>query len=191
MLIVIDNFLDTKDPLYKEVREDLLWDTPPRNSWIDKGQTPNNIWEAITQKVWNYASTLLPTDFDGFEYWGDQLKPDGRLTVAWHQDKDEFQYYFAKETATVTPYMGSLYYAHTELPEGGFLQIRRGEEEDTDKFERVQPVPNRLVLFDSSSWHCVTEVTDGKRRHLASNVWIDKPMEQNFHPDGFLLDDDF
>lgn len=190
MLIVLDNFLDTDSDLYRELSQDSLWKTPPRNSWIDRDQSPTNVWESLVEKIWTHSSSLLPGQFDGMEYWGDQLSPDHRRDIPWHQDKDEFKYYFAKITGTVTPYIGSLYYAHHEVPKGGFLQIRRGDdEEDIHNFERIQPFPNRLVLFDSASWHCVTPVTEGTRRHLASNIWIKKPMEQNFNPEGFDLSD--
>jgi Rps23 Pro-64 3,4-dihydroxylase Tpa1-like proline 4-hydroxylase len=173
VLVVIDNFLDMKDPLYEEIIEDSLWDTPPKNSWIDKGETPNNVWEAVTRKVWNYASTLLPRDFDGFEYWASQINKGNCLPI--HKDKDEALY--TKTGQLEHPFIGSVYYCHKELPTGGFLQIERGRSRE---LERIQPVPNRLVLFDSSNFHSVSEVRHGFRRHLATNIWLKKPDLDNF-----------
>jgi len=46
--------------------------------------------------------------------------------------------------------------------------------------ERIKPVPNRLVIFNSGDIHRVTRVTKGLRRCFATNVWVDKPSNENF-----------
>tara|TARA_A200000159_G_scaffold8442_1_gene7248 strand:+ start:1885 stop:2505 length:621 start_codon:yes stop_codon:yes gene_type:complete len=200
MLIVLENFLDVESDLYKEVTADSFWtqDNIPRNTWLDKNESAKNAWSALCHKIWRHTNGVLPREFEGFEYWANEISENNDL--GWHQDKDEFKYHFADPQENVPPYLGAIYYAHTEKPDGGYLEIRRVDEhpyevgehpdfvsEDPDQYERIQPVPNRLVIFDSRLWHRVSWVHSGKRRYLATNVWIDKPMEENFHPDGFDL----
>ena len=45
----------------------------------------------------------------------------------------------------------------------------------TAPYELIAPVPNRLVIFDASKLHAVTEITKGKRYAIAINLWDKKP----------------
>ena len=42
--------------------------------------------------------------------------------------------------------------------------------------ERIKPTENRLIMFDPSKWHRVSEVTKGKRKAFLSNAWLRKPI---------------
>lgn len=44
-----------------------------------------------------------------------------------------------------------------------------------DHIERIQPIENRLVVFDPSKWHRVSKVFKGRRKAFLSNVWLTKP----------------
>ena len=66
---------------------------------------------------------------------------------------------------------------------GGSLIIHAG-----DEYEKILPVPNRLVIFQSNASHHVEDVTGGIRRGLTINIWKDKPLEQNFEDNGLSMD---
>ena len=72
--------------------------------------------------------------------------------------------------------LGMIYYAHTEIPEGGELIIHSYE----NKHEKILPVPNRLVVFNSSQRHEVTRVLSGLRRSVAINIWDTAPNTDEY-----------
>ena len=181
MLIVIDNFLDTESDTYKKVTSEESWGDGKKFAgisnkafgWMNKDETPSNTFEEVSVKIWEYAKNYMPVEYDGMEYWYNQLDEGQSLPA--HQDKDEAL--LQKTGELVHPFIGAVYYCHKELPTGGFLQIERGRSRE---LERIQPVPNRLVVFDSSNYHSVSEIRHGCRRHLATNIWVKKPDEDNF-----------
>ena len=181
MLLVIDNFLKDNDSLLADIQHDRFWgDTLPYH-FMNKGSAPSNIWEHLATKIWQYVGDnhlKLPEQYDGIEYWNNIMSvPGRRQDLPWHFDKDEFLYDRGNGELT-TPHIGSVYYAHKDLPTEGYLEIKRGELEVD--VERIQPVPNRLIIFDSGTVHRVTHVTEGMRRCFATNLWINKPCEENF-----------
>ena len=186
VLVVIDNFLDTNGDVYKKVTSEEAWadwdKTETDTYWMDREETPPNIFAEVGAKIWEYASNYTPVDYDGIEYWYKQTSPDARKDLARHKDKDEAVW--IKTGRYEHPFIGSIYYCHKEVPTGGFLQIERGMSRE---LERIQPVPNRLILFDSSNWHSVSEVRHGTRRHLATNIWIKKPDSVNFCADALKV----
>lgn len=184
MLIVIDNFLDTSSCLYKKITHDDSWNVPVIDyGWLDRGATPTDRWSALADKIWRFASELLPSDFEGTEYWGQELGQDVSLNqMGWHQDKDQYLYDSTGGEEVVHPEIGSIYYAHKTPIAEGFLEIQRESENvwDVGGMERIQPIPNRLIIFDSSVFHRVSPVLSGVRRHFATNIWKKKPTEENF-----------
>ena len=138
MLIVIDNFLDTESDTYKKVTSEESWGNNKSSSWMNKDGTPSNAFEEVGVKIWEYAKNYMPVEYDGMEYWYNQLDTGQSLPA--HQDKDEALQ--QKTGELVHPFIGAVYYCHKELPTGGFLQIERGRSRE---LERIQPVPNRLV----------------------------------------------
>ena len=181
MLIVIDNFLDTESDTYKKVKSEKSWSDGKKFAgisnkafgWMNKDGTPSNAFEEVSVKIWRYAKNYMPFEYDGMEYWYNQL--DKGQSLPTHQDKDEALH--QKTGELVHPVIRAVYYCHKELPTGGFLQIER---ERSRELERIQPVPNRLVVFDSSNYHSVSEIRHGVRRHLATNIWVKKPDEDNY-----------
>lgn len=180
MLLVIDNFLKSDDPMLSAIQSDHLWEyNRAKFTFMESHQPAGNIWERMAKKIWESVSPhgVLPPQYAGIEYWANEYSMEGdRQHLGWHSDKDE--HLFDTTRITKSPYVGSVYYCHRTLPADSYLEIRRGEGDNN--IERVQPVPNRLVIFNSSVQHCVTPITAGLRRGFATNIWIDKPSEENF-----------
>ena len=180
MLLVIDNFLDQEDNLLYDIQHDRYWLESLPYKFMDKDSDNRvDVWQKMATKIWSHVSRygVLPEEYAGVEYWNNIMSiPGNRQDLPWHFDKDEHLYNTAGELKT--PYIGSVYYAHKFLPSEGYLEIKRGE--NMCDVERIQPVPNRLVIFDSGTVHRVTHITSGMRRCFATNIWIDKPCEENF-----------
>jgi len=178
-MLVIDNFLSDDDPLLFDIQHDRFWGGTLPYSFMDKGAKPSNIWEMVTERIWDTVAVhgMMPEDYAGIEYWNNIMSfPGKQQDLPWHFDKDEHLYAQGEESRELhTPYIGSVYYCHKTLPDEGYLEIQRD-----DGVERLQPVPNRLIIFDSGTVHRVTHVTSGLRRCFATNVWITKPSEDNF-----------
>jgi hypothetical protein len=179
-MLVIDNFLHEDDPLLFDIQHDRYWvNTLPYN-FMDKDAEPKNIWEQMVNRIWDTVSSygVLPLEYDGVEYWNNIMSiPGSRQDLPWHFDKDEYLYNGGIGELR-TPYVGSVYYAHKQMPTEGYLEIQRGEGEGD--VERLEPMPNRLIIFDSGTIHRVTHITSGLRRCFATNIWINKPSEENF-----------
>lgn len=170
-MIVFDNLLPDGD-LKERVREDMLWQKSHPYSWKDFGAEPKHVFEEFADFVWERFKPAVK--YDGYEYWTQSLNSaTERKDVGWHNDKDE--HLFFNKGILKTPYIGFVYYAHRTIPDGGFLEINR--EGDV---ERIQPVPNRLVIFDSGTEHRVVDITSDVRRSLVSNIWVERSSEENF-----------
>lgn len=185
-MIVIDGFLSDKD--FDEISSDELWESKcddikagsPRMNWFAKGDEPNNIWERVCKQIFEGgAIDYRNEEYAGYEYWLNDYKEQPFLDV--HQDKDEALWLEKQEYAF--PVFGCAFYCHKEFPMGGSLIIHAG-----DEYEKILPVPNRLVIFQSNASHHVEEVTGGIRRGLTINIWKDKPLEQNFEDEGLSMD---
>ena len=177
MLIVIDNFLPEDSVALVTMQDDALWKKPLPYSWIGKDEPATDVWQQMCAHIWGSATPLgaVPAEFGGVEYWSGILEAGGKKKdLPWHYDKDE-HLYSGGTGELKTPFIGSVYYAHKEIPDGGFLEINREGD-----IERIQPKPNRLIIFDSATVHQVVPVTSGIRRTFATNIWIDKPSEENF-----------
>lgn len=180
-MIIIDDFLPKDSLALETITDDSLWQNHLGYKWIGRDDPAKDVWQQMAVHIWGEVSKfgILPDKFDGVEYWTNPIVfGSAKEDLPWHYDKDEYLYNFANggETKELkTPYIGSVYYAHKEIPDGGFLEI-----DHEGDFERIQPVPNRLIIFDSAKYHRVVPITSGLRRTFATNVWIDKPREENF-----------
>ena len=179
VLIVIDNFLDANSDLYREITEDDNWGKfSSFRGWLERDATPDDIWGVLSNRIWKFASELLPSEFEGIEYWRGEIHPGESLN--WHNDDDQSLYDKTGESSF--PEIGSIYYAHKTPVSEGFLEIQREYDDvfNIGGMERIQPVPNRLVIFDSKVLHRVSPVVQGVRRHFTTNIWKKKPIEENF-----------
>lgn len=175
-MIIIDDFVKDSDLLASLRREaDLMYGKD--YYWKDRESEPFNTTEQFCELVFN--NYYRNKDYSGFEYWVNYLTPEGQSDLPWHYDKDEFHW---RETGSIIcPTFGMVYYLHEEVPVGGWLEIKWGEE-----LERIRAVPNRLVIFDPSVFHRVSKV-ESARHTLAANVWVDKSSPENFDPEKVQL----
>ena len=167
--LIIDNFLNDDDPLFKCIRNDMLWKNKGPLDFMSSEANPTNIWEKMAVHIWtcfNESHGKLP-DYEGIEYWNNTMFSYSGC-LPWHRDKDE-ELWNTKNILS-TPYIGSVYYAHDVTPIGGNLEIIMGEE-----VESISPLPNRLVVFDSSRSHRVTAVENGLRKSFITNIWTQRP----------------
>ena len=110
----------------------------------------------------------------GYEYWPTVLLPgmdthkqeDGAVySLDIHSDYDVVKY---NETGELSyPLFGAILYFGNEDVEGGLLKVENKE---------IEPIHNRLVVFDSAQPHGVTEVTQGIRKSIAINFWLEPIM---------------
>ena len=171
-MIIVDNFLK-EDYALTALRSEELWENQINYQWNDKTQTNNPI-EVFCKFVWETFFLNEYEKVDGFEYWTNILSSDGVPDLGWHFDKDE--HLFEKSNELNCPNLGFVYYVHKDCPEGGYLEIKH----EDDEVERIKPIPNRLVIFNPSYLHRVTDVTKNTRLTLACNLWLKKPSEENF-----------
>jgi hypothetical protein len=176
-MIIIDNFIKDRE-LLQGITSNRLWSTPCGYSWKPFGSKDLNIYEILISKVWsgNISEYMdLPPEYAGIEYWINNMSNSGISNfLEPHMDKDEYLY--NTKHILRTPEVGMVYYAHKTTPEGGFLEI----EASKGGLQRIEPLPNRLIIFNPSIKHQVTKVTKGTRRTIASNIWLKKPCENNF-----------
>jgi len=86
-----------------------------------------------------------------------------------HVDKDEN---LARATGEfVYPLFGAILYFLEGDIEGGLLKYWV----DEHTFKYVEAKNNRLIVFDPSQPHGVTEVTKGLRKALSINFWDHQP----------------
>ena len=110
----------------------------------------------------------------GYEYWPTVLMPgmdtdtdeDGEVySLAMHCDYDVVKY---NETGELSyPMFGAILYFGNHDVEGGLLKVE-------DK--SIEPIHNRLVVFNSAKPHGVTKVTKGIRKSIAINFWLEPIM---------------
>ena len=147
-------------------------------------QEPRNIIEIVIQKLWQEYIDVDECIDGGFEYWGRTIAENGHLE--WHQDTGEYNYfnenYWCSDESL-------LYYPKVSNDcVGGFLELApyktRGTLEnshtaartiDTNEVERIKPITDRMVFFDSAHLHRVTPVYKGVRYNLATALWKKTP----------------
>lgn len=186
---IFDNFV--KDPFLLKGMQDLSNEFWTKGYyWWQNGSPSVTLRHRLIDYIWLQGRTKgLPRYFQGFEHWigiydasgqtstmaiddqtnNREVKGKKVFSLTHHFDKDEFLY---KSTGLiVSPAIGCVYYPPVaEQCEGGELRIYDGDNLD-DSFELVEPVPNRLIIFNPGKLHAVQEVTGGIRYAIAINVW--------------------
>ena len=173
-MIVVDNYIKDKN-LQEALKSNEFWQSVGRLNWWDGWwiTEPKNICEQFIKIVWTQFSNL-ENKIAGFEYWSNAHQTGGGLN--WHVDKDEKLMKDKKEL--VMPSMGLVYYAISEDLDGGYLEIANSpnrENVNPSKIERLKPIENRLIIFNPSYPHRVSQITSGKRRAIIVNAWPKKP----------------
>ena len=173
-MIIIDNFLKDKK-IIDILKDENTWKNFPTYNWWDGWWKvePRNIMEHFIKITWSTFSKV-ENKIAGFEYWSNLHSKKGSL--AWHADKDERLINEKNELSQ--PRIGHIYYVKTEKLNGGYLELSNSlinEKIYENKLERIRPVENRLIMFDPSKAHRVTEILDGTRRAFLANAWERKP----------------
>lgn len=178
-MIIFDDFLPNSN-LRKTLTSSSLWDDLTLGlpfQWADRDKNPSNPFEHLCHLVWNEV-VGIKQNIDGWEYWAHYFTAQGVNHIGFHYDTDLSSHVppdeedrMVKNGECRTAKQGFIYYAHQSLPKGGYLELVR----DNDEIERIEPVPNRLIVFDTSRRHRVTEVKDGVRRSILSNAWHEIP----------------
>ena len=192
-MLIIDNFIKDNN-IIKNLKDEKIWKEIPKYNWWDGWwkTEPRNIMEELIKIIWK---TLSPVEnkIAGFEYWSNIHSKQQKLD--WHADKDEKLLIEKNELSS--PRIGHIYYVTTEKLDGGYLELSNSkitEKIHHNKIERVKPIENRLIMFDPSKAHRVTEIISGSRRAFLANAWEKKPHtflnSENVHYDskGNLID---
>ena len=178
-MIIFDDFLPNSN-LRLDLTKDSFWAKMINGlqmTWCDRNKDPSNPIEELSKIVWNEV-VGIKQNIDGWEYWAHHLTADGHQELDFHYDtdlmngvsKDEEEILIQKGEIR-TADNAFIYYAHRSLPDGGYLEIKNRN----DEVERIEPVPNRLIVFDPKEQHRVTKVTSGARYSLLSNLWHERP----------------
>ena len=86
--------------------------------------------------------------------------------------------YYIENKKHITPNAGHIYYVESNNVEGEHLEISNllnSAESNMEQIEKIQPLENRLIMFNSSNPNRVTKIITGKRRAFLANVWVKKP----------------
>lgn len=172
-MLVCDGFLKDAQ-LLGQLRDEQMWKNVPAYSWWDGWwrSPPANPLEQMIQKVWQ--GQIAESEVAGFEYWFNALTDS--KTLKWHRDCDEVLR--RREGRYVCPEIGHVYYAIVKNVVGGFMELSDKTaliELETSELQRIQPVENRLVIFNPSFWHRVARLAQGKRLAFQTNLWSEKP----------------
>lgn len=188
-MIVIDNFLTEpsavvaidKSPFWED--KSFYWRKLDYKGWEEYGEDKaTTIGSYIVDRMLQEESIV--NEFPmfsaiGYEYWPTVLLPGmdvdedengDRYSLAIHADYDVVK---AVETGELSfPMFGAILYFDNHNVEGGLLRVWENE----NTYREVEPVHNRLVVFESHKPHGVTEVTRGIRKSIAINFWKEKIM---------------
>ena len=173
-MLIVDNFIKDKK-LLSTFKADETWMNFPSLNWWDGWWKckPRNIMELVIEMVWKkYA--YFEKEVAGFEYWSNLGGPNS--TLGWHVDKDIK--FYVENKKHIMPNAGHIYYVESKNVEGGYLEISNlpnSSPPNLEKIEKIQPVENRLIMFNQSQPHRVTKIISGKRRAFLANVWVKKP----------------
>ena len=181
-IIVIDDFITDRLLLDKMAdKESDFWKIGYHwwnGWWADTG--PMSVRMELIEQIWRYGvpKQLWGINTGGFEHWVGVLSKDNTIgnekgyALNHHYDKDE-------GGGSAKPLIGTVYYPPMGEPqcEGGYLKVYSENDRDA-LYELIAPVPNRLVIFDATKLHAVTEIPEGNRYAVAINLWDKKPTTE-------------
>lgn len=183
---IYDNFI-TDDNLLQKLQDESLWIECSKQDpmWWDGESEPKTIWEELSKAIWSDRPELK--DAVGIEYWCNRIDPDQGY-LPWHIDKDEIE--LTENNKLVTPIMGSVLYGfnHDGHFTGGKLLLVDADVNDDptiyetlkiDEIVQIDPLFNRMLIFNASKWHQVSLTTGtGARYTFAANANRQKPKSK-------------
>lgn len=170
-MIVQDSFITDPEMLEAFVQQENWSDQLQEKTMWYPGwwvREPENLWERTIVSIWkNLVSDT--SKIQGIEYWLNVVAAgDG---MQWHFDKDETVY--ERDGTVISPAIGSVYYPVPNTVHGGYLEIQ----DESKEIERIAPVFNRMVIFQSDHLHRVSPVYAGPRFVFVTNIWTAKIPE--------------
>ena len=178
---VTDDFIkDTS--LLSRLQNETLWKEcdEARFYFWQRDDPITNIWEELSKEIWQHRPEYK--EAVGFEYWCNIKSENQSLT--WHIDKDEYELH--ENDDLVTPIMGAVYYGidHKFKGSGNLMLIDADIDqtspflynyEENNEVVKVEPLFNRMVIFNASKWHRVETKFTGKRYTFAVNANRHRP----------------
>ena len=176
-----------------------------RVQWLSVNSKPKTIKEKLVDYILK-ESGFLTEDIKGIEHWTHLMSPKDTITIGdkkikvgtyleWHTNKDEILNEVDKYL--IHPVASFIYFPIDEDFEGGYLEISSLKESDLNPeivksnddmlsfvskfksdYERIKAKYNRLIIFDSSHLHRVTQVTKGVRWSFTFDIWNNKTKEE-------------
>jgi hypothetical protein len=188
-MFVCDGFFS--DPqLLGQLRDKSMWQSIPAYSWWNGWwrSPPANPLEVAIQKIWE--TQVNESEIAGFEYWFNIFTGSSK-GLNWHRDCDEVAR--RRDGRYICPTMGHTYYVIVEDVVGGFMELSDKDtlmDVEMSEIQRIQPVENRLVIFNPSFWHRVGRLSRGTRLAFQTNLWPKKPntfalgdrVDKNYQP---------
>ncbi|GFH52514.1 hypothetical protein CTEN210_08990 [Chaetoceros tenuissimus] len=179
---VTDNFIKETD-LISRLQNETLWqecdEKRAHDNFWQREDPITNIWEELSQEIWKNRPEYK--EAVGFEYWCNIVDEDRSLP--WHVDKDEYE--LEENEELVYPIMGAVYYGFDHKFEGsGNLMLVdidaeyepfAYDDELNHEVVRVEPIFNRMIIFNASKWHRVETNFTGNRYTFAVNALRHKP----------------
>ena len=146
---------------------------------------PSNTIEKTLHAIWKDIIDPYEYAKGGIEYW--VTKSRGETAGKWHIDLVEKEQHKGYEPGDKT----IVYYPWVQC-DGGFLELMTNENSpsmsemfemlrklDPNRLERIQPITNRAVFFNSNRVHRMSKMYSGTREMLASTVWKKIPLTFN------------
>lgn len=171
-MIILDNFL-SDTPKVNGIMRSPFWED--RSFYFSEFENQNSIGGYIVSEM--IKSPLLKeypfSEACGYEYWPSVFVPgtaENGYSLEVHSDYDVIRYVETDEVKY--PMFGAIMYFGNLDVEGGLFRLWN----EDGSFHEVEPKHNRLIVFDSSMQHGVTEVTKGIRRSIAINFWLEPIM---------------
>ncbi len=194
---IIDNFV--KDRRLLNDMQDLsnkeFWHEG--YSWWHNSSPTITLRHRLIDYMWLQGKFELPEPLIGFEHWTGIYDAEEKISYQDHVDHSHFEHIQADKKGSkkfalihhydkdeglyndtgeiVSPSIGCIYYPILKQKcKGGKLRIydaEPGEQAYDAPFETVDPVPNRLIIFNPGILHAVEQVTKGSRFAIAINLW--------------------
>ena len=165
-MIVIDDFVKDQEILhyFSDIE---IWTNLNKKSYNFYSSVHDKIDQSLADFIWKVKNQFWKyKKWEHFEYWVNITDP--RHVLEWHVDKNEE--IALKEDRLVCPQVGAVWYGFPHVVSGGYLEIINEEDIQAD-IERIQPVYNRIVVFDVSKTHRVAPILSGTRYGLQVNLW--------------------
>lgn len=178
-MIVIDNFIEDEVMLQNMLDKDGDFWKIGYHWWTGWwNNAPKSLRQKLIHKIWSDHRVPVLSKVMGFEHWVGVLSKDNTIgnekgyALNHHHDKDE-------GGGSDKPMIGTVYYPPMGEPqcEGGYLKVYSKDDRNSP-YELIAPVPNRLVIFDATQLHAVTEIPKGKRYAIAINLWSQTPTTE-------------